>query len=428
MEELFENTYPHFPFRKTFQEARGEPLVVVHTSGTTSLPKPIIYTHDFAASYIQLSQLVPPPGFESQIQLVQGNRLFVTLPAFHVRDDVFEIPCDLGYCEDISSELIPDQAGNLFATLFDAIANQTVVILPLAGALPSAQLVSDALKHTKADAAILAPPYVEQIAQNPAMLDIITSNLETAAYGGGDVSQPAGDTLSAKMQLFNFNGSTESALFPLLRPSGRFLAEDWKYIHPHPAGGLEFRPRANGLYEAYVVRSRDFEHEQPVFKVFPHLQEFATKDLFSPHPSKPNLWTYRGRADDIIVLQTGMLTNPIAMEQHISRHPKVQGAVIAGTGRFQLSILIEPAIAGPLDDPQSHAKLLLDELWPIIEEGNQAYQQKDSRIFKSHVIFTQPDIPMQRAGKGTVQRAPTLELYRDALDALYEKAGDRTTD
>ena len=29
--ELFENTYPHYPFRKTFEEARGEPLVVVCT-------------------------------------------------------------------------------------------------------------------------------------------------------------------------------------------------------------------------------------------------------------------------------------------------------------------------------------------------------------------------------------------------------------
>ena len=114
----------------------------------------------------------------------------------------------------------------MFATLFDAIANQTVIILPLAGALPSAQLISDALKHTKADAAILAPPYVEQIAQNPAMLDIITSNLETAAYGGGDVSQAAGEMITAKMQLFSFNGSTESALFPLLRSSGKFPAED----------------------------------------------------------------------------------------------------------------------------------------------------------------------------------------------------------
>lgn len=31
---------------------------------------------------------------------------------------------------------------------------------------------------------------------------------------------------------------------------------------------------------------------------------------------------------------------------------------------------------------------------------------------------------MRRAGKGTVQRGPTLALYKDALDALYEREGD----
>ena len=307
------------------------------------------------------------------------------------------------------------------------------MILPLAGALPSAQLLSDALKHTKADAAIIASPYMEQIAQNPAMLEFITSNLETMAYGGGDISQAAGDTVTTKTRLFNFNGSTESALYPLLRPSGKYPTEDWKYIHPHPAGGLKFRSRENGMFEAVVVRNPDFEQEQPVFKLFPHLQdEFPTKDLFSPHPSKPDLWTYRGRADDIIMLKTGAPTNPIAMEQHVSRHPKVQGAVMAGTGRFQTSLLIEPADPGPAD-PQSQSSSssppfssadLLEELWPIIEQGNQTYQL-DSRISKSHVIFTDAEKPMQRAGKGTVQRGPTLDLYRDELDALYDRAGDR---
>lgn len=337
----------------------------------------------------------------------------------------FDFPGNLRQVEAIFSRLTHDKAGNLFATLFDAIANQTTVILPLAGALPSAQLVSDALKHVDADAAVLVPPYMEQIAQSPAMLDFITSNLETIAYGGGDISQAAGDTVTTKIRLFNFNGSTECGLYPLLRPSGRFPAEEWKYIHPHPASGLEFRPQPNGLYEAFVVRNPDFEQEQPVFKIFPHLQEFATKDLFKPHPSKPDLWTYHGRADDIILFKTGMLTNPIAMEQHISRHPKVQGAIMAGTGRSQPSLLIEPATTSLADDPRSHLAELLEELWPVIEQGNQTYQQKDSRIYKSHVIFTDPDKPMQRAGKGTVQRALTLELYRDALDALYDKAGDR---
>ena len=85
--ELLDSNYAHYPFSKIFAEAKDEPLVVVHTSGTTSEPKPIIYTHDFAASYIQWCQLEPPPGFESQTSLVQSNRLMVTLPFFHVSDN-----------------------------------------------------------------------------------------------------------------------------------------------------------------------------------------------------------------------------------------------------------------------------------------------------------------------------------------------------
>ena len=84
LDDLLANTYPHYPFRKSFAEARNEPLVVVHTSGTTGVPKPIVYSHDFAASYIQWGQMEPPPGFETQVSLCQSNRFFITLPFFHV--------------------------------------------------------------------------------------------------------------------------------------------------------------------------------------------------------------------------------------------------------------------------------------------------------------------------------------------------------
>lgn len=284
--------------------------------------------------------------------------------------------------------------------------------------------MADALKHVKADAAIIVPPYMEQIAQTPALLDFVTSNLDIIAYGGGDISQAAGDTITSKTRLFNFNGSTETGLYPLLRPSGSFPAEDWKYIHPHPAAGLEFRPRSEGVYEAYIIRNSDFEHEQPVFKIFPDLQEFATKDLFTPHPSKPDLWTYHGRADDIIVFKTASQSNPAVMEQHVSRHPLVTAAIMIGTGRFQPALLIELAKPSLTSSEETEtAESIIEQLWPTIETTNETYQL-DARVRKSHIIFTDPGKPMQRAGKGTVQRVLTLELYRGEIDALYAKAGD----
>lgn len=85
VEELLTTKYPHYAFDKTFDEARDEPLVVLHTSGTTSLPKPIVYTHDFAACVNRITQLDPPAGFESLDKNFQANRQFVMLPPFHVR-------------------------------------------------------------------------------------------------------------------------------------------------------------------------------------------------------------------------------------------------------------------------------------------------------------------------------------------------------
>ncbi len=305
--------------------------------------------------------------------------------------------------------------------MFDAIANQTTVITPLAGVMPSAETVVDGLKHAKADVVILAPPFLEQIAKSVEMRDLITDNVATVTYGGGDVSQWSGDALTHKVKLFNFNGSTETGGFPLLRPRDVYPSEDWKYIQPHPAAGLEFRPTIHGLFEAFLVRDPVFENEQPVFKLFPHLQEYPTKDLWAPHPSKEGLWTYRGRADDIIVFKTSFMCDPIPMEQQVSCHQDVQAVLMSGTGKFQPALLIERT-SEPRHS-QDTERELTEQLWPMIEKANQSYKL-DSRVSKSHIMYTSLQQPMRRAGKGTVQRGPTLALYKDALDALYEREGD----
>ena len=253
------------------------------------------------------------------------------------------------------------------------------------------------------------------------MADFITSNVDTVTYGGGDVSQWSGDALASKVKLFNFNGSTETGSFPLLRPSERYPSEDWKYIHPHPAAGIEFRPSLHGQFEAFIVRNTVFENEQPVFKLFPQLQEYPTKDLWAPHPSKKDLWAYRGRADDTIVFKPGYMCDPVSMEQHVSQHPEVRAVLMAGTGRSQPVLLIERA------DDRSLSPIaeqdLTEQIWPIIKEANETYKM-GTRVSKSHILYTNLQQPMRRAGKGTVQRGPTLELYKEALDALYAREGD----
>ena len=46
-----------FPYEKTFKEAAHDPIMIVHTSGTTGMPKPIIWTHAIYATID--AQMVP---------------------------------------------------------------------------------------------------------------------------------------------------------------------------------------------------------------------------------------------------------------------------------------------------------------------------------------------------------------------------------
>ena len=418
LDELLDRNYYHYLYPKTFTEAREEPLVVVHTSGTTSVPKPIIHTHDFAASYMQWGQLEAPPGFKSPVSLVQSNCLIVTLPFFHVCISNASRQRNIPSANTVDNLT---KARNLYATLSDAIANQTTVITSLAGAPPSAQQVIKCLKHIQGDGIVLAAPLMEQAVKDPQMLDFITSHLDTIAYGGRDVSQTIGNAFASRCKVFNFNGSTETGCYPLLCPSGPYPSKDWKYYCPHPLAGLEFRPSVGGLYEAFIVKNSGFEDEQPVFKILPHLMGYPSKDLFVPHPSKTSLWAYHRRGNDIIVFTPGHLCNPIAMEQQLSNLPEIQVALMAGTGRFQPALLIETESDQAMSE--SATQNFIQQIWPIIEEANQAYP-KDARISRFHILIMDPHKPAQRAGKGTVQRGPTFKLYQDALDALYAKEGD----
>ena len=81
---ILDEEHPHYPFNKTFERARSEPLVVVHTSGTTGTPKPLVYTHDWAASFIQRNQASPPEGHTSLEYAIHGVECCAVTPPNHV--------------------------------------------------------------------------------------------------------------------------------------------------------------------------------------------------------------------------------------------------------------------------------------------------------------------------------------------------------
>lgn len=374
-----------YPFTKSYAEAKFEPWIVLHTSGSTGVPKPIIQSH---ATYSALDAFTALPTLglqDTYPAMCKGRRVYLGFPLFH--------------CAGVSM-LLP-------ASIF---AGFTVVLGPFP---PSPDIVNAIHLHGNVQESCIAPSTLVDIAKDASYLENLRK-LDKITYGGGSLPQVIGDLVSTRTRLANVLGSTEAGILPhhLCDP------EDWAYMSLSPVLGHEYRLVSDDLYEHVIVKSPHPELRlyQGVFGTFSELAEWSMRDLYSKHPTKENVWIYRGRNDDIIVFSTGEKLNPVDMESIIQSRPDVKGAVICGVGRFQSSLLIE-AVKPPTSEVEQAQ--LLASIWPSVQIAN-IESPSHGRIHRDMILFTTADKPMPRAGKGTVQRQATLDLYAAEIEALYE--------
>jgi acyl-coenzyme A synthetase/AMP-(fatty) acid ligase len=83
-ELLASSEVPPYKFNKSFEEAKDEPFAVLHTSGSTGLPKPIVLHHSWFTSLDAQQGLKPFNGYEIQWKAFSGKTVFGLLPPFHV--------------------------------------------------------------------------------------------------------------------------------------------------------------------------------------------------------------------------------------------------------------------------------------------------------------------------------------------------------
>ena len=151
---------------------------------------------------------------------------------------------------------------------------------------------------------------------------------------------------------------------------------------------------------------------------YPEVKAWRTKDLFKPHPTKPNLWRFHGRIDDIIALSNGEKFNPVSMEVLLQGHPLIKGALVLGQGRAQAALLLESQLGIP-----NRASFLTD-VWPLVEQAGllvPGYGQ----IVPSKIALAIEEKPFQRAAKGTILRRLTERGYQVEIEALYKSDEDK---
>jgi thioester reductase-like protein/acyl-CoA synthetase (AMP-forming)/AMP-acid ligase II len=384
-----------WPYKKSFDQTGGDPIFVLHTSGSTGIPKPLTYTHEYISRVWHVQTLEPPEGFTSVDELVRKGSYLVSLPPFHI-------------------------AGFTLAIIFPAMYG-CVPVYPIAGIPPTLNSFLDALRSTSFDWTFLSPVVIDEIGRDPKVLEYIAQKLDYLLFSGGAVPQETGSIVARKMTLLQSLGSSECSAIPLIQSKSTWRTEDWAYLQLHPEANAEFQHRFDDCYELVHLRRQDAdvrgvgERFQPVFSMFPGTDSFQTKDLFVKHPTSPGLFRHVGRLDDIIVFLNGEKTNPVTFEAEVAKHPKVRAALLLGQLREEASLLVEPT---DLDMPEHAKRSLIEDLWPTIGDSNKRCP-KHAKVSKARVLIASKDMPFLRAVKGTVQRQATLSLYKDIIDRFY---------
>ncbi|CAI7667563.1 unnamed protein product [Penicillium bialowiezense] len=374
----------HYAYTKSYADAEDDTILIIHSSGTTGMPKPVYLTNGFFMTLGASAYLPLPPGRVPGIyyNLGQESLVLATTPLFHLMGIMplvfsvwFRVPTLLG----------PEKP-------------------------PSVDFMIELLQTGRPTHAICAPSVLEDMSNsNEALLCL--EKLDRVMFGGAPLSPEAGDRLQKHTQVVSVIGTSEVGWIPTLVPED---PANWGYFEWSEAYGIDMQDIGEGVFEMVIPRQENARDFKGIYHTFPDINEYPTKDLYTHHPTNPKMWKYYGRKDDVIVLSNGEKFNPVNMETIIAGHPLVGKAVVVGQARFQAGLLIEPdhGVA------EMDTKVFIDEIWPTVQAANQTIAAH-GRVMKDKIGFAAKDKPFTRTPKGSVQRRAVLRDYADEIDALY---------
>ncbi|GKT51519.1 non-canonical non-ribosomal peptide synthetase FUB8 [Colletotrichum spaethianum] len=351
-------------------------IYIIHSSGSTGLPKPIYQTQKSAIH-----------NYSSSMNM----KAFITLPLYH----------NHGIC-------------NLYRAIY---CGKPIHLYNADLPLTREHLTNIMRKHNFE--IFYGVPYaLKLLAETDDGMSLLRQ-LKIVMYGGSACPDDLGDALvNNGVNLVGHYGATEvGQLMTSFRPPND---KAWNYVREHDklSPYLKWIPRGPNLFECCVLPG------WPA-KVATNQDDgsYCTKDLFEPHPTIPKAWKYIARLDDTIALVNGEKFNPVHMEGTIRSSKNVTECVIFGVGRPSLGALIVPAatLAGKTDEE------ILEVVWPVVESASKSVEAY-ARISKNMIKLLPYDCAYPRTDKGSVIRQAFYKRYAKDIDEVYDNADANSGD
>ncbi|EFR04290.1 L-aminoadipate-semialdehyde dehydrogenase [Nannizzia gypsea CBS 118893] len=379
-----------YPYTKTFEEAASDPFCILHTSGSTGLPKPIIWKNSLIGT-LDATRLLPktdqglPPWTDI---FDEGDRFYSAFPLYH--------------------------GAGLIMNIFIVSLYRTSNVLGPVGVLSTINLLDSLLDNTDIKCWSVIPSIVDEIGETPAIRAKFAKSKVIIA-SGGPVTYASANKATEVIRILNITGTSEG----LFQGSLLVEPEDWIYFSFHPYAGFDFRQVDDDVYEHWGVRNEDrVDLYQGIFHTFPDIKELTFKDLYAPHPTKPYLWIYRGRTDDMLVMSNGEKVRPVTMEAIINSHPAVSACLMIGTGYTMMSLLVELVDPEPASEPEREA--LLASILETVHAAN-AIAPKHARVFPRNTsgLPSQTSLLSEQT-KTPVKRRDTVLFYEQEIKQFYK--------
>ncbi|KAK5087338.1 hypothetical protein LTR70_002173 [Exophiala xenobiotica] len=363
----YETLHPRARQQLDLNQESGKISWIIHSSGSTGLPKPIYQTHGAALR-----------NYENNMDM-QG---FITLPLFH--------------------------AHGLSSVLRGFTSYKKIFMYNASLPLTRQNLLEIGRKYSFE--IFYGVPYaLKLLSESEEGIQMLTK-MKVVMFGGSACPDGLGDLLVERgVNLISHYGTTETGqLMTSFRPPGD---KAWNYVRVHDKlqPYARFEPQGGDLYELVILDGWPS-------KVATNRKDgaYATKDAFSPHPTIENAWKYACRLDDTIVLMNGEKAIPIPMEMAVRQHALVKDAVVFGSGKSRLGMIIVASETAAELDPN----ILVDRLWSTISKENNdapAYAQ----IAREIIVVLPPGTPFPQTDKGTLIRQAFYKQFADQIAALY---------